>query len=100
MTLVSMGLTAPATPLLASGTAAEVEDLTGSDKGVTTDAEFNTGVHTENIVSVKRRSGRQLQQLSSSKVKAALLRRSSCRNVVLRVSLLPRNHSVLELGLL
>ena len=49
MTLVSMGLTAPATPLLASGTAAEVEDLTVSDKGVATDAENNAGVHTEDI---------------------------------------------------
>jgi hypothetical protein len=49
MTLVSMGLTVPDTPLFVSGTVAEVEDLTVSDKDVTTDVEINAGVHTEDM---------------------------------------------------
>ena len=42
MTLASMSLTAPTTPVLPSETAEEVQDLTGSDKGVVTGAEIIT----------------------------------------------------------
>jgi hypothetical protein len=66
MTLVSMGLTAPATPLLASGTAAEVEDLTVSDKGVATDAENNAGVHTEDITRKLKDSERKKKERAAA----------------------------------
>ena len=46
MTLASMSLTASATPLLVSGTVAEVEVLTGSDKDGVTDAQVTAGAHT------------------------------------------------------
>jgi hypothetical protein len=46
MTLASMRLTAPATPLLVSETAAEVEDLTGSDKGGAKDTVISAGGQT------------------------------------------------------
>jgi hypothetical protein len=46
MTLASMRLTAPVTPLFVSETVAEVEDLTGSDKGGAKDTEISSGGQT------------------------------------------------------
>jgi hypothetical protein len=49
MMLVSTSLTAPTTPVLTSGPAEEVQDLTDSEKGVVTSAEINAGVHTADM---------------------------------------------------
>ncbi len=66
MTLASMSLIAPATSVLTSGTATEVQDLTGSDKGVVTDAEINAGVHTEDMTRKLKDSDRKKKERSAA----------------------------------
>ena len=66
MTLASMSLTAPTTPVLTSGTASEVQDLTGSDKGVVTVAEINAGVHTEDMTRKLKDSERKKKERSAA----------------------------------
>ena len=41
MTLASMSMAAPPTPVLRSGDAEEVDDLTGKDKGLHTDVRIS-----------------------------------------------------------
>jgi hypothetical protein len=94
MTLVSMDLTAPVAPLLPSGTVTEVEDLTVSDKGVVTDTENNVGVHTEDMSRKLKDSERNKKEWVSAAAAKVIQgeRSTSVSNVVLHLSLLPRNH--------
>jgi len=66
MTLASMSLTAPATPLLVSETAAEVEDLTGSDKGGAKDAEISAGGQTADQARKLKDSERKKKERSEA----------------------------------
>jgi hypothetical protein len=66
MTLVSMSLTAPATPLLVSETSAEVEDLTGSDKDGATDVEITTGGQTTDQARKLKDSDRKKKERSEA----------------------------------
>ena len=61
-----MSLTAPTTPVLTSGTAEEVQDLTGSDKDVVTDVEIKAGVHTEDMTRKLKDSERKRKERSEA----------------------------------
>jgi hypothetical protein len=66
MTLTSMSLTAPTTPVLPSETAEEVQDLTGSDKGVVTGAEIIAGAHTTDMTKKNKDSERKRKERSGA----------------------------------
>ena len=69
MTLASMSMAAPATPVLASGTAAEGQALTGSDKGADTDAESKAAVDDEETARMKDRERKRKERGAAAAAK-------------------------------
>lgn len=89
--LASMSLTAPTTPVLTSETAEEVQDLTGSDKGVVTDAEINAGAHTEDMTrKLKDSERKRKERAEAAAAKGAQAECSSSTSMLMQTRVSPR----------
>jgi hypothetical protein len=91
MMLASTSLTAPTTPVLTSGPAEEVQDLTGSEKGVVTSAEINAGVHTADMAKKNKDSERKRKERAeAASAKGAQIECSSSASVIMQSRVSPR----------
>ena len=91
MTLASMSLTAPTTPVLPSETAEEVQDLTGSDKGVVTGAEIIAGSHTADMTKKNKDSERKRKERAeAAATKGAQIEFSSSASMLMQSRVSPR----------
>ena len=89
--LASMSLIAPTTPVLTSEAAEEVQDLTGSEQGVVTDAEINGAAHTADMTRKLKESERKRKQRADDKAaKGAQAECSSSMLTLMQTRVSPR----------
>ena len=89
--LASMSLIAPTTPVLTSEAAEEVQDLTGSDKGVVTGAEIIAGSHTADMTKKNKDSERKRKERAeAAAAKGAQTECSSSASTLMQSRVSPR----------